>query len=378
MIERGKTAEGTTKPLAQDFFAGSGLVSLALSSKFNIVFANDISKEKAAVYRANHGENNLVLEDVAKLCGANIPAADLSWASFPCQDLSLAGNGLGLNGKRSSLVFEWLRCIKEMSEHPSVLVAENVIGFVSRNEGRDAVTVCKELEGLGYSGGLVMLDAIRWLPQSRKRVFLIAVKTPKSEVPKDLITDGPEWPHTQGIVKIANQLNDWVWWHLPETPLRQSGLSDVIEPEIPFDDGAKTERLISMLSDTQMKKLERSSLAWHAGYRRTRQGKQHLELRFDNIAGCLRTAGGGSSKQILVKKDSAGLHSRLLSCREAARLMGAPDSFVLPNDYNRAYNAMGDAVCVPVAEYLSEKLLYPLAMRAREIKGNEREARSGC
>lgn len=362
---------GRTKYTAQDFFAGSGLVSLALSSRYKIVFANDISEDKAEIYKANRKRDKLELKDIAELDGANIPAADLSWASFPCQDLSLAGAGAGLNGQRSSLVYEWLRLIGEMEEKPPVLVAENVTGFVSRNGGRDAVVVCTKLQEMGYAVGIVMLDAIMWVPQSRKRVFLIAARADKSEIPEELTTDGPKWQHAGGIDRVAAQVDGWIWWNLPQAKARRDGLDSIIEDAAPWDDGTKTERLINMLSDTQAAKLEASTLTWHAGYKRTRQGQQRLELRYDNIAGCLRTAGGGSSKQIIIKKDSDGYKSRLMTCREAARLMGAPDTFKLPEDYNKAYNAMGDAVCVPVARYLSEKLLYPLTERMKAIRDDD-------
>ena len=97
------------------------------------------------------------------------------------------------------------------------------------------------------------------------------------------------------------------------------------------------------------------------GYRRTRHGEQQLELRFDGIAGCLRTPEGGSSKQYLVVKKNDEIHARLLTVREAARLMGAPDSFILPGSYNDGYKAMGDAVAMPVAQFIGEKFLTKLA-----------------
>ena len=84
-------------------------------------------------------------------------------------------------------------------------------------------------------------------------------------------------------------------------------------------------------------------------------------MRFDGIAGCLRTPEGGSSKQYLVVKKNNEIHARLLTVREAARLMGAPDSFVLPGSYNDGYKAMGDAVAMPVAQFIGEKFLTKLA-----------------
>ena len=103
------------------------------------------------------------------------------------------------------------------------------------------------------------------------------------------------------------------------------------------------------------------------GYRRTRHGQQVLELRFDGLAGCLRTPEGGSSRQFVVIKKNGEPALRLLSAREAARLMGAPDNFVLPERYNDAYKAMGDAVAAPVARFLGENFL----MRLSEAAYNE-------
>ena len=103
------------------------------------------------------------------------------------------------------------------------------------------------------------------------------------------------------------------------------------------------------------------TVVYATGYRRTRHGEQQLELRFDGIAGCLRTPEGGSSKQYLVIKKGEEIHARLLTVREAARLMGAPDSFILPGSYNDGYKAMGDAVAMPVAQFIGERFLTKIA-----------------
>ena len=96
------------------------------------------------------------------------------------------------------------------------------------------------------------------------------------------------------------------------------------------------------------------------GYKRTRKNGQVLELRFDGVAGCLRTPEGGSSRQFLILKRDGKLSTRLLTVRETARLMGAPESFKLLGSYNDGYKAMGDGVAVPVASWLAKTLLSPL------------------
>ena len=88
---------------------------------------------------------------------------------------------------------------------------------------------------------------------------------------------------------------------------------------------------------------------------------QRAEIRFDQVSGCLRTPVGGSSRQLIVVVDGPSVRSRLLSPREAARLMGVPDAYPLPKSYNDAYHVFGDGVAVPVVSWLSENLLAPLA-----------------
>jgi DNA (cytosine-5)-methyltransferase 1 len=102
-----------------------------------------------------------------------------------------------------------------------------------------------------------------------------------------------------------------------------------------------------------------------AVYKRTRSDQdgikaQRAEVRFDDIAGCLRTPGGGSSRQSIVVVQGSSVRSRLLSPREAARLMGLPDTYILPKNYNEAYRLMGDGVAVPVVRHLAHYLLEPL------------------
>ena len=111
-------------------------------------------------------------------------------------------------------------------------------------------------------------------------------------------------------------------------------------------------------------------------YRRTRLDEngnrvQRAEIRFDDVAGCLRTPAGGSSRQVIMLVKGKSIRSRLLSPREAARLMGLPEEYELPTNYNEAYHLAGDGVAVPVVRFLSESILEPLL---RETEGQKRKA----
>ena len=345
-----------------EFFAGSGLVAQGLKGYFQAAWANDICSKKAAVYIENHGHENFQLGSITEVQGANLPAASLAWASFPCQDLSLAGLTNGIHAARSGLVWQWLRIIDEMPVCPPVLVAENVVGLVSAAGGEHYKTLHRALVERGYKVGAMQIDAARWVPQSRPRVFLVAVKREQA-IPESLLCAGPTWLHSRAVQKAAANLNHWVWWNMPEPPACGQKLSDVLEWNAPFAELASDARNVSLISTKHRELLDElpSKGAFVApGYKRTRNGKQVLELRFDNVAGCLRTPGGGSSRQVIVIKKNGSLRSRLLTIREAARLMGAPESYKLPGSYNDGYKAMGDAVAVPVVNWLAEHLLLPL------------------
>lgn len=357
---------------ALDFFAGSGLVTHSLKPFFNVVWANDASEQKAEVYTHNQGANHFHLGDISDINGGRLPYVDLSWASFPCQDLSLAGKGEGIHANRSGLVWQWLRIMDEMERTPDILAAENVEGLISSGEGTNYIILHNELAQRGYRIGAIKLNAQRWVPQSRPRIFIIAVKQ-DIVLPDHLQSQNPSWLHPDNIVRAAAGLDQWVWWNIPEPEARQRQLSDVIEWDAPVDTKDKTNQLLQLLSDKHRRLLEEHENLAVTGYKRTRDGRQRLELRFDGIAGCLRTPKGGSSRQLLILKRNGEIHSRLLTARETARLMGAPEDYWLPEKYNDAYMAMGDAVAVPAVHYLAEHLLFPVAVQSKFQRMKERE-----
>ena len=85
------------RPSFLEFFAGGGMAHTGLSNRFDCAFANDLDRMKCDAYRANFPDVRIEQGDVWNLAPANLPTADLAWASFPCQDLSLAGNGAGVS-----------------------------------------------------------------------------------------------------------------------------------------------------------------------------------------------------------------------------------------------------------------------------------------
>ncbi len=350
-----------------DFFAGSGLVSKALSPHFKTVWANDNCPKKAKIFRANFPKKNFLLEDIKKVSGKTLPNAFLSWASFPCVDLSLAGPRTGIFAERSGLFFEWPRITGEMKNIPSLLAIENVEGLITSQGGNSYKILHKCLTGMGYKAGPLIIDAKNWVPQSRVRSFIIAVKKDMDTTSFETSKEAPSYFHTKPLLRATQGLADLVWWYLPKPEKLNHCLKDIIEFNAPVFTKEKNEYILSLIPENHYKKLmsSKEDIAVAPGYRRTRNKKQVLELRFDGLAGCLRVPRGGSSRQYIIIKKNRKLASRLLTINEATRLMGTPRDFKLPGSYNQSYAAMGDAVVYPVVKFLSENLLYPLAKKCQ-------------
>lgn len=370
-----------------EFFAGAGLVRFGLGRDWRCLWANDIDPRKAEVYAANFGAPGFVLGDVAQLDQADLPqGADMAWASFPCQDLSLAGWRRGMSAERSGTFWAFWRIMQglfDRGDRPPLIVVENVPGLLY---GENIAGLCEAFAALEMQFGALLLDARWFLPQSRARVFIVAVDY-RVDVRKFLDPwpyekpwfPNPIWSAQRSLSQRLGGL--WRWWRLPPPPASEASVADLIEDsptKVEWHDSETTERLIGLMSAQNLAKLEKArankSRAVGFLYKRTRSDGQRAEIRFDGVAGCLRTPEGGSSRQTLIVVEGGKVQSRLLSPREAARLMGAPDSFKLPGSYNDAYRAMGDGVAVPVITWLSQRLLNPLARLCRrapaEIRGH--------
>ena len=377
----------TDRPSFYEFFAGGGMARAGLGAGWDCLFANDFSPMKAETYRANWGDADLACGDVAHLAAANLPGtADLAWASFPCQDLSLAGNGKGLGcatpetTTRSGAFWPFWQLVRRLAhDHraPRLIVLENVPGVLTSHKGADFAALCAALAQAGYCFGAIAIDARLFVPQSRQRVFFVAVRR-DHPVPAWLLAQGPhsQW-HPPALVRGRSRLPDdikkqWLWWNMPLPSPRHSILADLLEEHpasVLWHSPSQTGYLLGLMSPANLAKVECAKKAGTIKvgciYRRTRpdasgQRQQRAEARFDGLAGCLRTPGGGSSRQTIMVVRGQNIRTRLLSAREAARLMGMDESYRLPPRYNDAYHVAGDGVCVPVVRYLAQHVLEPV------------------
>jgi DNA (cytosine-5)-methyltransferase 1 len=368
-----------------EFFAGGGMARTGLGPGWRCRFANDFDPKKAAAYRENFGAAELKLGDVAAVAAADLPGiADLVWASFPCQDLSLAGAGAGLKGARSGTFYPFwdlMRGLIAEGRAPGVIALENVCGALTSHDGRDFEAICRTYADAGYRMGALVINAELFLPQSRPRLFVVGVRA-DLPIPSALLTAAPEAPfHTGPLQRAVARLPEplrasHLWWRLAGPEPRRLSLADVVETEpegVAWRSEAETRQLLALMSPVNLAKVEaagRSGRRMVGGvYRRTRLNhngakSQRAEVRFDDVSGCLRTPAGGSSRQVIMVVEGARVRTRLISARETARLMGLPDSYRLPRAYNEAYHLTGDGVVVDVVRHLARHIIEPIVRQA--------------
>lgn len=357
------------------------MARMGLGPGWTCLFANDFDHKKSRNYRQNWGDGVFKTADVRSLKTSDLPGqSDLVWASFPCQDLSLAGGGAGLKGDRSGTFWPFWDLMKALIKEdraPKVIVLENVCGTLTSHGGKDFATICTALNKAGYRCGAVVIDAALFVPQSRPRLFIIALRN-DLDLPLDLCgaMPSPIW-HTRTLHTAYDKLtrsakDNWIWWAITAPPVRNTRFGDLIEDDpasVGWHTPEETRQLLAMMSDVNLAKVEDAKKAGRrmvgAIYKRTRHDEngfkvQRAEIRFDDVAGCLRTPAGGSSRQLIMVVDGKSVKSRLISSRETGRLMGLPDKYELPQNYNEAYHLTGDGVVVPVVRHLAAHVFEPI------------------
>ena len=353
-----------------EFFAGIGLVREGLTpGGWRCVYANDLSVTKHSFYRARFGaEDHFHLEDVGytdRIVDRIQGSPFLATASFPCTDLSLAGRYEGLSGKHSSAFYAFADVLEKLGEQkPQVVMLENVPGLLSSRKGKDFEFVARKLADLGYWVDAMIVDASHFLPQSRPRVFIFGIQNPP---PSWRGEDGRFYPpnktisHAKKTVKLSTG-----WLYIPEKSERRSDVPKLHELIDVFDDGdwtdAKIELSASRIPEQHKvcldKLYDRGTIWAGTAFQRTRHGRQVVEVRFDGLAGCLRTPKGGNGRQIVIIIEPSRTAIRWMKPIEYARLQGAP-VYPLVGSTTQQLFAFADAVCVPVIKWLDDNILTP-------------------
>lgn len=365
------------RKLFADFFAGIGLMRLGLERRgWSAAFANDIDAAKLEMYKLQFPDApaHFVLGDIHGLHADDVPDVALATASFPCTDLSLAGGRAGLGGPQSSAFWGFITLLRDMGDRrPPLVVLENVPGFLTSHGGTDFHKALTALNELGYAVDAFMVDAAHFVPQSRLRLFVVGSLFGNDQSglfeQTALGLESDIRPRALTAFILGNQDVNWSHRRLPGLPRPERTLVDIIEDLPPSSSEwwsrTRCEYLYNQMTASHRDRADEMirGEAWSYGtvFRRMRGGKSRAELRTDGLAGCLRTPKGGSARQILFKAGHGEYHVRFVTPREAARLMGA-DDYHIQVPRNQALFGFGDAVCVPVVEWVAKHYLDPLVV----------------
>ncbi len=308
-----------------DLFAGIGGMRLAFGRVgAECVFSSEWDKFAQQTCVANFGETPA--GDIRAIDADDIPDHDVLLAGFPCQPFSIAGvskkNSLGhahgfADDRQGNLFFEIVRILA--ARRPPALLLENVRNLKTHDGGRSFRIIKRELQRLGYRVHHQVLDGQAYVPQHRKRIFIVGFH-------RDC------WPD--------------LGFAFPPAPASGPRLADILQPDDEVD------RKYT-LGDHLWDYLQ----AYAAKHRRRGNGFGYglVDPARDRITRTLSARYYKDGSEILIKQE--GRNPRRLTPRECARLMGFPDDFVIPVSDTQAYRQFGNSVVVPLVTDLARAML---------------------
>jgi len=273
------------------------------------VFTSEWDEAAQKTYEANFGDKPF--GDITAVDEKTIPPFDILLAGFPCQPFSQAGLKKGLADTRGTLFFDVARIVNH--HRPRVVFLENVKRFRTHDGGNTFQVVKDVLEGMGYSVYSEVLNAKDFgVPQNRERIYIIGV------------------------------LGD-VDFSFPTPPKTEVKLGDILEKKV----DAKYTISDTLWAGHQRRKAEHIEKGNGFGYSLFNEKSKYTSTI------SARYYKDGS--EILIEQK--GKNPRKLTPREAARLQGFPDTFVLPASDTQTYKQFGNSVAVPVVNALAKEVL---------------------
>lgn len=307
-----------------DAFAGIGGFHAALASEgAECAGAIELDPDARKTYAANYPGDYPVHDDIRTARADQFGKVDLIVGGFPCQSVSVAGDGAGLNDKsKSGLFFDFAKLIGEMA--PSLAILENVAGLASHDNGKTFDAVMNTLADLGYSVSTRLLDSSDFgVPQKRERLFLVCVH--------DSV--------------LANRIAPFTF---PKGADATKVVSDILEP---LSKGRRCHRPLARLKKDPLAKSRRiETVGLIDGM--NNQGYRVASPLGKGFTLCASSGGvGGKTGLYLVKGKP-----RALSPRECARMQGFPESFAPHSNPAVALRQFGNSVAVPVVSALARQL----------------------
>ncbi len=299
-----------------DLFAGIGGTRLGfhMTGKVRTVFSSEIDKFAVKTYRANFGDEPA--GDITLISEKDIPDHDILVGGFPCQAFSQAGKKLGFEDTRGTLFFEIARIIKE--KRPKAFLLENVKNLKSHDKGNTYRIIEKTLKDLNYAVKTVIFKAKDFgLPQNRERIYII------------------------GFDKYNIQNYDD--FEVPTPPFIKTKVGNILESDV--DD--KYTISDNLWQGHQRRKAEHKEKGNGFGY-----SLFTAESPYTNTISARYYKDGS---EILIEQK--GKNPRKLTPREAARLQGFPEKYIIPVSDTQAYKQFGNSVAVPVINAIAKSIL---------------------
>lgn len=294
-----------------DLFAGIGGIRIPFDELgWECVFTSEWDKFAKQTYETNFGE--IPYGDITQISPEKIPPHDLLMAGFPCQPFSMAGLKMGFNDTRGTLFFNILQILEH--HKPKVVLLENVKNFRNHDKGNTFKVIKSSLESVGYKVFDHILNAKDFgVPQNRERVYIVGF------------------------------------------------LDQEIDFEFPKPTDIKT-RLGDILEEKVDNKYTLSDKLWEGHQRRKKMHQQKGNgfgySSFDEDTVYTSTISARYYKdgsEILVKQKNH--NPRKITPREAARLQGFPESFIIPVSDAQAYKQFGNSVAVPVIRAVARQII---------------------
>lgn len=318
-------------PTFIDLFAGIGGSRIGFEAAGSrAVFSSEWDKFAQQTYTSNFGD--FPDGDITRISANDIPAHDILVAGFPCQPFSLAGvsklKSLGRqdgfqNPEQGNLFFEVARILNH--HQPSAFFLENVKNLQSHDGGKTFEVIKETLSSLGYYFDWSVIDSSKVVPQHRERIYIVGFKDVQTY---ELF----EWP------KIKNPRS---------APKLKDILNDQVEDRYTLSD-----------------KLWKYLVSYAEKHRRRGNGFGYGMPDLNGISRTLSARYHKDGSEILIREPNQTGNPRRLTPRECARLMGFPESFVIPVSDTQAYRQFGNSVVVPVIYRIARQMVYALTGHA--------------
>jgi DNA (cytosine-5)-methyltransferase 1 len=341
-----------------DLFAGIGGFRIGLDlAGGKAVFTSEWDTEAAKTYEAWFPNSSISIKDIREVDPKKeIPDHDVLCAGFPCQPFSIAGvskkNSLGRPHGFSDLQqgnLFFAICDIVNAKKPKVLLLENVKNLIGHDKGKTWKVITESLELLGYDVKFEVLNASHWVPQNRRRVFIVAFN--KKYFRKEII-ESFEFP-----IDEPSSLT----------------LKNILDKSAPDKKYMLTDNLWQYLKDyAQKHKLKGNGF----GYKLF--GPQ-------DVTGTLSARYYKDGAEILIKEKN-WRNPRRLTPREAGRLMGFNNSLAKKFGFSRgfpqvvsdmqAYKQYGNSVCplivVEIGQEIARVLASQVSYNRRILKNGEK------